>query len=122
MTLLLLKQLKQSGGRHRTREQIKALLAKELILEYRNIGRTNSFIDTDFSLGNVLVTINTEHIFYNEFISKMPEDSKLAFELFIASLAKAIDLTNVNNSDQNDELMENWDNRLKKYLRQIKSD
>ena len=52
----------------------------------------------------------------------MPEDSKLAFELFIASLAKAIDLTNVNNSDQNDELMENWDNRLKKYLRQIKSD
>lgn len=105
-----------------TREQIKALLAKELILEYRNIGRNNSFIDTDFSLGNVLVTINTEHIFYNEFISKMPEDSKLAFELFIASLAKAIDLTNVNNSDQNDELMENWDNRLKKYLRQIKSD
>ena len=105
-----------------TREQIKALLAKELILEYRNIGRTNSFIDTDFSLGNVNVTINTEHIFYNEFISKMPEDSKLAFELFIASLAKAIDLTNVNNSDQNDELMENWDNRLKKYLRQIKSD
>lgn len=105
-----------------TRDQIKALLAKELILEYRNIGRTNSFIDTDFSLGNVHVTINTEHIFYNEFISKMPEDSKLAFELFIASLAKAIDLTNVNNSDQNDELMENWDNRLKKYFRQIKSD
>lgn len=105
-----------------TRDQIKALLAKELILEYRNIGRNNSFIDTDFSLGNVLVTINTEHIFYNEFISKMPEDSKLAFELFIASLAKAIDLTNVNNSDQNDELMENWDNRLKKYLRQIKAD
>ena len=93
-----------------------------MILEYRNIGRNNSFIDTDFSLGNVHVTINTEHIFYNEFISKMPEDSKLAFELFIASLAKAIDLTNVNNSDQNDELMENWDNRLKKYLRQIKSD
>ena len=105
-----------------TREQIKALLAKELILEYRNIGRNNSFIDTDFSLGNVLVTINTEHIFYNEFISKMPEDSKLAFELFIASLAKAIDLTNMNNSDQNDELMQNWDSRLKKYLRQIKSD
>ena len=110
------------GVKSPTHDQIKALLAKELILEYRNIGRTNSFIDTDFSLGNVNVTINTEHIFYNEFISKMPEDSKLAFELFIASLAKAIDLTNVNNSDQNDELMENWDNRLKKYLRQIKSD
>ena len=105
-----------------THEQIKALLAKELILEYRNIGRNNSFVDTDFSLGNVKVTINTEHIFYNEFISKMPEESKLAFELFIASLAKAIDLTNNNNSDQNDELLQYWDGRLKKYLRQIKTD
>ena len=105
-----------------THEQIKALLAKELILEYRNIGRIHAFIDTNFSLGNVKVTINTEHIFYNEFISKMPEESRLAFELFIASLAKAIDLTNINNSDQNEELIQNWDNRLKKYLRQIKTD
>lgn len=105
-----------------TREQIKALLAKELILEYRNIGRNNSFIDTDFSLGNVKVTINTEHLFYNEFISKMPEESRLAFELFIASLAKAIDLTNDNNSDQNDKLMRYWDDRLTKYLWQIKTD
>ena len=105
-----------------THEQIKALLAKELILEYRNIGKNNSFIDTDFNLGNVKVTINTEHIFYNEFISKMPEESRLAFELFIASLAKAIDLTNINNSEQNDDLIAYWDERLKKYLKQIKTD
>ena len=105
-----------------THEQIKALLAKELILEYRNIGSIHAFIDTDFSLGNVKVAINTEHIFYNEFISKMPEESRLAFELFIASLAKAIDLTNIRNSDQNEELIQNWDSRLKKYLRQIKTD
>lgn len=104
-----------------THEQIRALLNRELTFEYGNLGRNGSFMDTDFSLGHVNVTINTAHIFYNEFISKMPEESKLAFELFIAALAKAIDLTNIHNSDQNDELLQHWDHRLKSYLKQIKS-
>ena len=92
-----------------------------LTFEYANLGRNGSFMDTDFSLGHVSVTINTAHIFYNEYIAKMPEDSRLAFELFIAALAKAIDMTNVHNSDQNDELLQHWDHRLKSYLKQIKS-
>lgn len=104
-----------------TYEQIRALLNRELTFEYGNLGRNGPFMDTDFSLGHVNVTINTAHIFYNEFISKMPEESKLAFELFIAALAKAIDLTNIHNSDQNDELLQHWDHRLKSYLKQIKS-
>lgn len=104
-----------------TSEQIKALLSRELTFEYGNLGRNGSFMDADFSLGHVNVTINTAHIFYNEFISKMPEESKLAFELFIAALAKAIDLTNIHNSDQNDELLQHWDHRLKSYLKQIKT-
>lgn len=104
-----------------TQDQIRALLNRELTFEYSNLGRNGSFMDTDFSLGHVSVTINTAHIFYNEYIAKMPEDSRLAFELFIAALAKAIDLTNVHNSDQNDELLQHWDHRLKSYLKQIKS-
>ena len=51
----------------------------------------------------------------------MPDDSRLAFELFIASLAKAIDLTNIYNSEQNDELIQQWDYRLKSYLKQIRA-
>lgn len=105
-----------------TNEQIRAFLSRELTFEYSNLGRNGAFIDTDFSLGHVNVTVNTAHIFYNEFISKMPEESKLAFELFIAALAKAIDLTNIHNSDQNDELLQHWDHRLKSYLKQIKTD
>lgn len=102
-------------------EQIRDFLKQELTLVYENLGRNGAFLDTDFSLGHVSVKINTAHIFYNEFIAEMPEESKLAFELFIAALAKAIDLTNVHNSDQNDELIQSWDYRLKTYLKQIKS-
>ena len=114
--------LKDRGFESPTLSQIKSLLNRELSFEYDNLGRNGTFMDTDFSLGNVNVKINTAHIFYNEFISKMPEDSKLAFELFIAALAKAIDLTNIHNSDQNDELLQQWDHRLKSYLKQIKTD
>ena len=113
--------LKNHGFESPTYEQIRALLSRELTFEYTNLGRNGSFMDTDFSLGHVKVTVNTAHIFYNEFIVKMPEESKLAFELFIAALAKAIDLTNIHNSDQNDELLQHWDHRLKSYLNQIKS-
>lgn len=104
-----------------TLEQIRSFLAQELTLDYSNLGKGGSFLDTDFSLGHVSVTINTAHIFYNEFIEKMSEESRLAFELFIAALAKAIDLTNIHNNDQNDELLQQWDYRLKSYLRQIKA-
>jgi len=113
--------LRDRGIDSPTHEQIRAFLAQELTIEYMNIGRNGPFIDTDFSLGHVSVTINTSHIFYSEFVEKMPEESRLAFELFIASLAKAIDLTNIYNSEQNDELIQHWDHRLKSYLKQIKS-
>lgn len=110
-----------SGVENPTIEQIRSFLSQELTLEYANLGRRGAFLDTDFSFGHVSVTINTAHIFYSEFVEKMPEESRLAFELFIAALAKAIDLTNIHNSDQNDELLQQWDYRLNSYLRQIKA-
>ena len=60
------------------------------------------------------------HIFYEEFVSKMDDTNKVAFELFIAALAKAINRTNVDNDEANDELLQEWDIRLKRYLKQIK--
>ena len=91
-----------------------------MAITYKKCGRNSPFVDTDFSLGNVTVTINTEHIFYNEFISKMADESKGAFELFIGALAKAIDKTNIHNSEQNDELISEWNRRLVSYLKQIR--
>lgn len=109
------------GIENPTIEQIRAILNKDMTLKYANLSRNGSFIDTDFSLGNVTVIINTAHIFYNEFIAKMSEENKLAFELFIGALAKAINKTSVRNVEQNDALLQAWDYRLKQYLQQIKN-
>lgn len=110
-----------TGVSEPTEAQIKSILAKDVLINYVKAGRNSPFVDTDFSLGNVTVNINTEHIFYNEFTVKMSDDSKIAFELFIGAFAKAIDKTNVHNSDQNDELISEWNRRLVYYLRQIKN-
>jgi hypothetical protein len=104
-----------------TIDQIHTILRKEVIITYSNIGRIGPFMDTDFSLGNVAVTINTAHIFYNEFVSKMNEESKTAFELFVGALAQALNLTNTHNNEQNDQLLQEWDIRLKRYLQKIKA-
>ena len=114
-------ELIDQGNENPTIEDIRAILRKDTILSYVNLGRNGSFFDTDFSLGNVRIKINTAHIFYNEFISQMNEENKLAFELFIGALAQAINKTNVHNMDQNDELLQEWDTRLRRYLQQIRN-
>ena len=77
------------------------------------------FMDLDFGMGNVVITINTAHIFYDEFVSKMGDENRVAFELFIGALSKAVNKTNVHNVEQNDQLLAEWDYRLKQYLQQI---
>lgn len=110
----------ETGIENPTIAQIKSILEKAMTITYKRYGRNSPFIDTDFSLGNVTVIINTEHIFYNEFIVKMADEDRVAFELFIGAFAKAIDKTNIHNSDQNDQLISEWNNRLVSYLRQIR--
>lgn len=110
----------ESQGENPTVEAVRRLLSQELSFRYADLRKNGPFFDTDFSFGNVAVTINTSHIFYEEFISKMDDTNKVAFELFVAALAKAINRTNVDNDEANDELLQEWDIRLKRYLKQIK--
>ena len=114
-------ELIDQGNENPTIDDIRAILKKDTILTYVNLGRNGAFFDTDFSLGNVRIKINTAHIFFNEFISQMNEENKLAFELFIGALAQAINKTNVHNIEQNDELVREWDTRLRRYLQQIRN-
>ena len=51
----------------------------------------------------------------------MNEENRLAFDLFIGALAQAINKTNVHNLEQNDELLQEWDTRLRRYLQKIRN-
>lgn len=110
----------ESQGEVPTAERIRELLNKELSIRYADLRKNGPFFDVELSFGNISVAINTSHIFYDEFISKMDAEARVAFELFVAALAKAINTTASRNSEENDELLMEWDIRLKRYLKQIK--
>ena len=111
--------LQDQGNENPTIDQIRALLDKDVTIQYKKISKMSPFMDLDFGMGNVVITINTAHIFYDEFVSKMGDENRVAFELFIGALSKAVNKTNVHNVEQNDQLLAEWDYRLKQYLQQI---
>lgn len=111
--------LRNQGNDNPTIDQIRALLDKDVTIQYKSISKLSPFMDLDFGMGNVVITINTAHIFYDEFVSKMGDENKVAFELFIGALSKAVNKTNVHNVEENDQLLAEWDYRLKQYLQQI---
>jgi hypothetical protein len=70
-----------------------------------------------------MITFNMQHIFYSTFLEKLFEDkeSEKAFDLFIASLVKAIDDTQNTQQEQDEKLLEVWNNKIKKYIEEWQS-
>ena len=59
-----------------------------------------------------------DHIFYKNCLEDIfkVNDTKVAFELFVASLVKAVDETKITQEDQNDNLIAVWNEKLRKYI------
>lgn len=117
------KKLQEQGIENPTNEDVMTYMNNKVNLEYKNLGRTAGLFDYSFSLGNCLVTINMDHIFYKTTLSDLfsSTDVKTAFELFICSLVKAIDETNLNQGDENDNLIATWHEKLRKYINEQQS-
>lgn len=82
------------------------------------MGKLAALFDYSFGLGNCYVKFNMDHIFYKTFLEDLikSNDAKVAFELFVASLVKAIDETNRRQEDENDNLIATWNEKLRKYI------
>ena len=74
--------------------------------------------DYSFELGSCLLTFNMDHIFYKTALEEIFKnvDTKTAFELFVASLVKAVDETKKTQEDQNDNLIAIWNEKLRRYI------
>jgi len=113
-------ELAAQGIEEPTDEEATTYITNKVNIIYADLGR-GLFFDYDFSLGTVNIRINTSHIFYTTFfneIAKVPE-TKVAFELFIAALVKAIDATNLQQGEANDNLIQEWNVKLRKYISEL---
>ena len=111
-------ELIEQGIKNPTDEDVKHYMNNKVNIVYKNLGKTAGLFDYSFGLGSCLVTFNMEHIFYKNFLEDVlkTNDSKVAFELFVASLVKAIDETKISQEEQNDNLIAVWNEKLRRYI------
>lgn len=106
------------GNSDPSEEDINNLLLNKVNIIYEANNR-GPFIDYETSLGICKCIINTDHIFYEKFIKhiEIDADSKVAFELLIASLIRARDETiDDKKKKMYDNVIEDWNYKLKKYI------
>ena len=102
-----------------TDQNAKEFLGNYVNFIYRNAG-WSPFIDFSYPAKTIVITINTDHLFYKTFCTEIQEveSERTAFELFIASLAVSVKRTNVAQKEANDALMQTWDAKLVEYIRE----
>lgn len=111
-------ELRDQGIENPTEEDISSYMNNKVNVVHKNLGRTAGLFDYSFELGSCLVTFNMDHIFYKTTLSTIFEstDAKTAFELFVASLVKAVDETKKSQEEENDNLIAIWNEKLRRYI------
>lgn len=111
-------ELIEQGIKNPTEEDINHYMNNKVNIVYKNLGKTAGLFDYSFELGSCLVKFNMEHIFYKNFLEDVlkTNDTKVAFELFVASLVKAVDETKISQEEENDNLIAVWNEKLRRYI------
>lgn len=111
--------LTSQNGKEPTNEMVNAYLSNRVNFIYKSNGKSH-FFDYEFKgMGTLTCIINTDHIFYENFMKKLENDVdfKTAFELFLASLVITIDEATQKDRDSFDELVTTWNEKLRKYIK-----
>jgi len=110
--------IKEQTGEEPNEEVVDIYLNNRVSFVYKSNGR-NHFFDYEFGMGISKCIINTDHVFYKNFVRHLEEDDskfKTAFELFIASLVITIDEASDVERESFDELVTIWNEKLRKYI------
>lgn len=113
-----IEKLKSQGVENPTEEDVTTYMDNKVNVEYKNLGKTGGLFDYSFEFGSCIVTFNMDHIFYRTTLENLfsSNDVKIAFELYVASLVRAVDETNKVQEEQNDNLIARWNEKLRRYI------
>lgn len=111
-------ELIEQGIENPTEEDARCYMNNKVNVVHKNLGKTAGLFDYSFELGSCLVTFNMNHIFYKSTLEEIfkSTDAKTAFELFVASLVKAVDETKRSQEEENDNLIAIWNEKLRRYI------
>lgn len=116
-------ELIDQGIENPTEDDVNCYMNNKVNVAHKNLGKTAGLFDYSFELGSCLVTFNMDHIFYKTALEEIfrNTDTKTAFELFVASLVKAVDETKKSQEEQNDNLIAIWNEKLRRYINEQQS-
>lgn len=113
----------EQGLENPTEEEAISYMNNKVNIVYTNYGKTAGLFDYSFELGSCIVKFNLDHIFYKTTLENIfqSSDAKVAFELFVASLVRAVDETNIQQEEENDNLIAIWNEKLRRYINEQQS-
>lgn len=99
-------------------EDIERILLNKVTIGYATLSR-NKFFDIELKRGICKCIINTDNIFYTKFLDKIKDnpDSIDVFEIFLASIARVIDESSLEEEERLLDFVDDWNYKLTKYIK-----
>lgn len=109
--------LEERGCEEPTKEDIDKILLQKVLIKEVGLGENKPYL-FDFSVetGLCICTINTDHIYYENFVENMDAKSKTAFLLLLASLARTADEAPRDKRSLYSNLINEWNFKMNRYL------
>lgn len=99
-------------------EDIEKILLNKVTIGYAELSR-DKFFDIELKRGICKCIINTDNIFYKKFFEKIKDnpESVDTFEIFLASIARVIDESPLEEEDKLIDFVDEWNHKLTKYIK-----
>ena len=109
--------LQGRGNEDPAEEETEQLLLQKVVIQEKDVSKyTNNLFMFNVDTGICICTINTGSLYYDHYVTGMTDESKLAFELLLASFVRTVDEAAYEKRPSYKTLMSEWNFKLNKYL------
>lgn len=92
------------------------ILLLSVIIREIPLGDTPFLFSFSKDSGLCICEINTDHIYYENFVEKMDDSARTAFQLLIASFVRATDEAPRDKRSTYRSIMHEWNYKMNKYI------
>ena len=109
--------LQERGNETPAEEDTKQILLQKVVIQEEDVSKyTTDLFMLSVDTGICICTINTGSLYYEHYVNTMNDESKLAFELLLASFVRTIDEAAPEKRPTYKKLMSEWNYKLNTYL------
>ena len=109
--------LHERGNETPAEEEKEQLLLQKVVIREEDVSQyTNNLFTMSVDTGICICTINTGSLYYDNYVTNMSDEAKLAFDLLLASFVRTIDEAAPEKRPAYKKLIAEWNYKLNMYL------